>query len=717
VADIFFSYTRADQARVKPLIQALKTRGWTVWWDSNVHTGDRWNDIIEAELIGARCVIVAWSELSVKSKWVKREARAADKADKLLPVLLDLVKLPLDLEDIQAADFTAWSGSSGAIEFSKLCSDVQAKLEHLEADRFQEQTAKPVEPGSLPRKVTAEHFPTTGEAKPIDAFSFPAGGAAIGVLLAWQAATFFGAGQSLSAISMLVGGVGGLIITYLGLDIFYVLGASEPDSAKRPEYEELQKSLAQDSNVGELYNRLLGTSLDAVDRFFCDDHLKSPGLSQLPWPRLNNPAPLWTAPAFDRCLVLALIYPLVTIFLFWAAFGEKGEAEAALGLTDNLPIWARCLIVALIVAAAFITKKFMRKSIRAYRIWIVGMGIFCAALIGGLNHFANGVGVGAVAGGVAVTVALAVAWAGFGPFAGASVVTIAVAYGIGGALSGAYFALPVAAIGALVAIPIARRIAEKSAAGPDPLPRWRRGQAVFLAVFFVAMTVVCLLMARGLSNFDHWPEIGGPILLFLGLLTLLNAPFDWISLGMTRLLLRYGLERQGSWPVWLALLDVGLAAAIIVFLVVTMVVGVQAFNYMTEWGGGPVILRLDNLFNDIAAHPAAPKYWWVYALLFSTMIPSLFNLAIGGASLARGIPIARSWLYNRMPVSDEIAFGQRLMMTAALTGITVLGGALGAGVLLLLILGAYFALYFAVTHGLGYSLLDLARLIAGLAGH
>jgi hypothetical protein len=138
---------------------------------------------------------------------------------------------------------------------------------------------------------------------------------------------------------------------------------------------------------------------------------------------------------------------------------------------------------------------------------------------------------------------------------------------------------------------------------------------------------------------------------------------------------------------------------------------------MTEWGGGPVILRLDTLFNDIAAHPAAPKYWWVYALLFSTMIPSLFNLAIGGVSLARGIPVARSWLYSRMPESGEIAWGRQILMAVALTGVTVLGGAIGIGALILLILSGYFALYFAVTHGLGYSLLDLARLIAGLSGH
>ena len=43
-------------------------------------------------------------------------------------------------------------------------------------------------------------------------------------------------------------------------------------------------------------------------------------------------------------------------------------------------------------------------------------------------------------------------------------------------------------------------------------------------------------------------------------------------------------------------------------------------------GGGKPVLPLDALFNGIAAYPTAPEYWWLYALLLSTMIPSLVNL-------------------------------------------------------------------------------------------
>jgi hypothetical protein len=45
------------------------------------------------------------------------------------------------------------------------------------------------------------------------------------------------------------------------------------------------------------------------------------------------------------------------------------------------------------------------------------------------------------------------------------------------------------------------------------------------------------------------PNYANPMLLFLGLLTLLNAPFVWVSLGLTRALLRWGLELGGWWMV------------------------------------------------------------------------------------------------------------------------------------------------------------------------
>jgi hypothetical protein len=149
-------------------------------------------------------------------------------------------------------------------------------------------------------------------------------------------------------------------------------------------------------------------------------------------------------------------------------------------------------------------------------------------------------------------------------------------------------------------------------------------------------------------------DLSGPLLLFLGLLTLLNAPFDWASLGLTRALLRRGLELGGWWPYLLAIADAALAALIVAALALTMVIGVQAFDALAQHGGGDATLPLDALFDGIAVHPTDPKYWWVYALLLTTVLPSMVNLMIGGASLLRGLPGLPQLILRFLPIGKAV---------------------------------------------------------------
>jgi len=67
--------------------------------------------------------------------------------------------------------------------------------------------------------------------------------------------------------------------------------------------------------------------------------------------------------------------------------------------------------------------------------------------------------------------------------------------------------------------------------------------------------ILACFAAAPLTSLPEGGGVSGPLLLFLGLLTLLNAPFDWASRGLTRALLRRGLERGGWWPYLLALVD------------------------------------------------------------------------------------------------------------------------------------------------------------------
>lgn len=95
MAPIFISYAREDRARASALARILEKRGWEVWWDRKIPLGSSFDEVIDDALKGAGCVLVLWTEHSVRSHWVKAEAQAALDKGTLLPLLLDDVPLPL----------------------------------------------------------------------------------------------------------------------------------------------------------------------------------------------------------------------------------------------------------------------------------------------------------------------------------------------------------------------------------------------------------------------------------------------------------------------------------------------------------------------------------------------------------------------------------------------------------------------------------------------
>ena len=111
------------------LVAALQNRGWVVWWDRTILPGKRWDDVIEAQLAATKCVIVVWSEQSVRSEWVQIEAEEAKQRGILAPALLDNVRIPLAFRRIQAANLVGWLGEADYPEFQELCRGVCAVTE------------------------------------------------------------------------------------------------------------------------------------------------------------------------------------------------------------------------------------------------------------------------------------------------------------------------------------------------------------------------------------------------------------------------------------------------------------------------------------------------------------------------------------------------------------------------------------------------------------
>ncbi|MGH6800216.1 MAG: hypothetical protein ACRECZ_02150 [Methylocella sp.] len=539
---------------------------------------------------------------------------------------------------------------------------------------------------------------------------------------------------------------------YLGV---LAQGAKQEGSLERQDYDRLRASLEGSNLAARLYTKWLSAFLDGVDRFFGDAGMADRTL----FPRafgLKKPAPLWTAPALDRCLLLALTYPVATIFVIWAISGHVGPAEDALGLKPDLPGWSRSSGAAAIGFLSFATWRAILTTGWKRLVW--GISSF-AALGAGAIAIASAFAVAFAFAGVCASAAVG---AGIGLFPVvaitywvANILVLAIGTAVNivpdfGVITAVAFLVAFAGLGTVAssvvivvarpfAGPFARAFAHASAgpgavavasavalAGPGAvsvygsviamwLSAWMcakalRGgrQGLFLALFLPAMIVICLVAAELLAPQKEIWEFSGPFLLFLGLLTLLNAPFDWVSLGLTRALLRRGLELGGWWPYLLALVDGCLAGVIIALLALTMVIGVQAFDELAVRGGGKPVLSLDILFDGIAKNPAAPEYWWAYALLLSTMIPSLINLAIGGMALTRGIPGLGRLLLNWIPKGRDVPDYRRPLAAIGLTVQMFAGAGLGIAAQALLAWGLLYHLMPAI----GLDLLDMARAVA-----
>ncbi len=128
MADIFISYARADRDKIERLASSLKAEGCSVWWDRRIVGGDDFSDDIERELAAAKAVIVGWSEIGSKSRWVKDEASLASDSGKLIAVSLDGADPPIGFRQFHTIDLAAWRGGRDEALFRDVMQAVSTRL-------------------------------------------------------------------------------------------------------------------------------------------------------------------------------------------------------------------------------------------------------------------------------------------------------------------------------------------------------------------------------------------------------------------------------------------------------------------------------------------------------------------------------------------------------------------------------------------------------------
>ena len=126
MADIFVSYATEDRERVKPLVAHLQSLGWSVWWDRELVAGPSFDEKIEQAIGAASCVVVAWTQASVASKWVRAEANEGLERGILVPVLLDDVRPSLVFRASHAANLVGWPERRPETELNALINGIRA---------------------------------------------------------------------------------------------------------------------------------------------------------------------------------------------------------------------------------------------------------------------------------------------------------------------------------------------------------------------------------------------------------------------------------------------------------------------------------------------------------------------------------------------------------------------------------------------------------------
>jgi hypothetical protein len=147
--DVFISYKSDDRSSAKLIAHSLEAEGFKVWWDPALQAGEDYQDIIDTNLRSALVVVVLWSPLSVKSRWVRSEATVADRQGALLPVMIRVCDRPVAFELVQTADLTRWQGDRDATEWRQFISDLHAKLAARRAQATSQHPPAPITASDL----------------------------------------------------------------------------------------------------------------------------------------------------------------------------------------------------------------------------------------------------------------------------------------------------------------------------------------------------------------------------------------------------------------------------------------------------------------------------------------------------------------------------------------------------------------------------------------
>ena len=90
--------------------------------------GQDFEAVIEQAIKQAGCMVVAWSEASRQSDWVRGEAGIGRERNILVPILFEPVEPPIAFRSLHTENLTDWGGEVDTPDFLKLCQAINERI-------------------------------------------------------------------------------------------------------------------------------------------------------------------------------------------------------------------------------------------------------------------------------------------------------------------------------------------------------------------------------------------------------------------------------------------------------------------------------------------------------------------------------------------------------------------------------------------------------------
>ena len=126
--DIFLSYSHQDKEQARKVFEVLGRQGWSIFMDTEIPNGERWERYLKQQLAQAACVLVLWTPAARASGWVMREASIAWERQVLVQGSMDGGTPPGDFSDLQASSLASWDGRVDHPEFLQVVRAVAMKV-------------------------------------------------------------------------------------------------------------------------------------------------------------------------------------------------------------------------------------------------------------------------------------------------------------------------------------------------------------------------------------------------------------------------------------------------------------------------------------------------------------------------------------------------------------------------------------------------------------